>query len=220
VRQRPRRLASGEPRRRGGPWRRPGRRQGLPPAPPRPRSPGSRPGRGCPAWDERRLRAARPDPPTSTTARAARTDRCGRSPAPGWRRGAPVSARASSRAGMLDRGADLEAVQDTHGARPQQDAGADLVQRRGPLDHDDADAALSQGDGRAQPPDAGADDDDLPRSGQRSHLLESTMEVAAPLSRTLHAGRGPRIGEATSHRRRCGRRPGLRGSAQARTSGR
>jgi hypothetical protein len=72
-----------------------------------------------------------------------------------------------NRAGMLDRGADLEAVQDTHGAGPQQDAGAD--------------------------------DDDLPRLGQRSHLLESTMEVAAPIANaTRGAGTSNRRGHQSS----------------------
>jgi len=113
------------------------------------------------------------------------------------------------RAGLLDRRPDLQPPQHAHRVGPQQDAGTDLAQRRGPLEDHNSQTESAQGDRRAQPTDASPDDDDLPRPGQRSHLLDREPNMPTPRryarARRLESAGSPVIRAAVGQQR--SRRP-------------
>jgi len=87
------------------------------------------------------------------------------------------------RARLLDGRSDLQPPQHPHRVRPQQDAGADLAQLCGLLENHNPQAGSAQGDRRAQPTDAGADDDDLPRPGQDLTFLKAASRVHSDATR-------------------------------------
>ena len=79
------------------------------------------------------------------------------------------------RARVRDGRPDVQPLEHPDRVRPQQDPGADLVQLRGLLENHHLKAGSAQGDGRAEPTDTCADDDNLPCPGTGSHLLKGSL---------------------------------------------
>jgi hypothetical protein len=100
------------------------------------------------------------------------------------------------RARVLDGRPDLQPPQRPHRVRPQQDTGADLAQLGCLFEDHNLESGSGKGDGCAQPTDAGADDDDLPRPGQGSHLLKAVSGVRSDATRG--AGGSNRQGRRSS----------------------
>ena len=88
----------------------------------------------------------------------------------------------------------VPAAQHPHRVRPQQDAGADLAHLGGLLENHNLKSGVAQGNRCAEPTDASADDDDLPRPVRISRQRQPHLSCL-----TLRAGMAPRIGGFAGH---------------------
>ena len=87
------------------------------------------------------------------------------------------------RARLLDSRPKFQPPQHPHRVRPQQDAGADLAHLGGLLEDHDLESGVAQGNRCAEPTDASADDDDLPRPAQDLTFSKAASPVPPDATR-------------------------------------